>query len=88
MKSRFARRLAQIRADRPVRRLKAEQLLLTHYRMHRELPVRPIIAMIPRRRLYALICRAEIEHRLHIAQLLLQANALRDRVASLLRLWL
>jgi hypothetical protein len=89
MKNRlFRQRLAKIREERAARRRQAERLLRSHYRVYRDLPARPIVAMIPRRRLYTLICWAEIEHQVGIARMMLQVSALLDRAAALLRNWL
>jgi hypothetical protein len=85
MPTRFERRLVAIRAERPALRRQAERLALEHFRTHRDLPCRAIVALIPRRRLYGLICRGEIEHRLRVAKLLLHASALRDRAMSWMR---
>jgi hypothetical protein len=86
-RARFLKRLAAIESEAPELRRQAEAQIREHYRLHRRPPHAAVACLLPRRRLYALICLCELEHRLGLAPLLLRlvalcrhAAAVRDRL--------
>jgi hypothetical protein len=82
----FRARLSAIEAAAPETRRQAERFILAHYRAHRELPRREkgaVTFIVPRRRLYHLIFRGELEHVLGLAPLLLRLAELRRRAVAL-----
>ena len=86
-RSRFEKRLAAIEASRPERRREAERRIRNYYRLHRSLPrghERSATYIVPRQRLYTIICMGELEHLLGLASLILRLVTLRQRVVDIL----
>lgn len=81
-RAKFLKRLAAIEAQGPVLRRQAEDQIRGHYRIHRRPPHAAVTCLLPRRRVYALIVRCELEHRLGLAPLLLRLVALRRHAAA------
>jgi hypothetical protein len=66
----FRARLAAIEAAAPERRRRAELWIRSYYRAHRNLPRGAFACVASRRRLYTLICWAELEHLLGVASII------------------